>query len=101
MDLQRRVRQQEAGSLALQRPKDPNHAERLARGRAAVIPRRGRPPAGGPPSCRAQPFGRQFLGLGSSIRLVASAGTSEATTVTRSTLPSLRTTCTSPPESTK
>ena len=55
----------------------------------------------GPPSCRAQPFGRQFLGLGASIRLAASAGTSEATTVTKSTLPSLRTTCTSPPESTK
>ena len=43
----------------------------------------------------------QVPGLGASIRLVASAGISEATTVTKSTLPSLRTTCTSPPESTK
>jgi hypothetical protein len=50
-----------------------------------------------PPSYRGQPFGRQFPGLGSSIRLTASAGTSETTTVTRSTLPSLRTTCTSWP----
>ena len=39
-----------------------------------------------------QPVGRQSSGAGSSIRLPNPAGTRETTTVTRSTLPSLRTT---------
>ena len=93
--------QREADGLALQRPKDPQSCRTIGlrksgsnRSARAATRRR-------PPSCRAQPFGRQFLGLGASIRLTASAGTSDTTTVTKSTLPSLRTTCTSPPESTK
>ena len=45
--------------------------------------------------------GRAPRGAGSSIRLANPAGTKETTTVTRSTLPSLRTTCVSWPLSTK
>ena len=61
--------------------------------------------AGGsyPFSSGSQPFGRlgQLAGAGSSIRRVNPAGTKETTTVTRSTLPSFRTTCVSWPLSTK
>ena len=64
-------------------------------------PSNGRPPGWGRPFKAPSAQKGQLPGLSWSIRRVAPAGTSETTTVTRSTVPSLRTTCTSPPESTK
>ena len=54
-------------------------------------------------SPRAQPFGSagQLAGAGCSIRRVNPAGRKEATTVTRSTVPSFRTRCVLLPSSTK
>ena len=89
--------------MARQRPKDPQISRTIGLGRAVEPVGEGghRPAAALVPSQGVHVRQGQFRGLGASIRLAASAGTSEATTVTRSTLPSLRTTCTSPPESTK
>jgi hypothetical protein len=63
----------------------------------------GHPPAAAlvPTSAVLHPQKGQFPGFGSSIRLANPVGTSDTTTVTRSTRPSLRTTCTSWSWSTK
>ena len=60
--------------------------------RSARAATRRRLPRAGSEVSGTSPQKGQVPGLGASIRLAASAGTSEATTVTRSTLPSLRTT---------